>query len=53
MSERMTREEIEATFHSEHLLLDEPETDEHLNLLAGTVVFHSKNEVGLYRKARN
>ncbi len=51
MSERMTREEIEATFHSEHLLLDEPETDEHLNLLAGTVVFHSKNEVGLYHKA--
>ena len=41
MSERMTREEIEAKFASEHVLLDEPETDEHLNLLAGTVVFHS------------
>jgi hypothetical protein len=51
MSERMTREEIEAKFASEHVLLDEPETDEHLNLLAGTVVFHSKNEVEVYRKA--
>ena len=32
MSERMTREEIEAKFASEHVLLDEPQTDEHLNL---------------------
>ena len=51
MSERMTRGEIEAKFDSEHVLLDEPETDEDLNLLAGTVVFHSKDEVEVYRKA--
>ena len=51
MGERMTREEIDSRFESEHVLLDEPETDEHLNVLAGTVAFHSKNEEEVYRKA--
>jgi hypothetical protein len=51
MGERMTREEIEATFDSEHVLLDEPETDEHLKVLGGKVVFHSKSEEEVYRKA--
>ncbi len=51
MGERMTREEIEAKFDSEHVLLDDPETDENLHLLGGTVVFHSKNEEEVYRKA--
>jgi hypothetical protein len=32
-------------------LLDEPETDEHLKVLSGTVVFHSKDEGEVYRKA--
>ncbi len=51
MHERMTREEIESTFDSEHVLLDEPEIDERSHLLGGTVVFHSKNEEEVYRKA--
>ena len=51
MGERMTRAEIESTFESEYLLLDEPETDEHLKVLAGRVVFHSKDEDEVYRKA--
>ena len=51
MNERMTRAEIESKFDSEHVLLDEPETDEHLHVLGGTVVFHSKSEEEVYRKA--
>ena len=51
MGDRMTREEIESKFDSEHVLLDEPETDEHLKVLAGTVVFHSKDEEEVCRKA--
>jgi hypothetical protein len=47
----MTRAEIESKFDAEHVLLDEPETDEHLRVLAGTVVFHSKDEEEVYRKA--
>jgi len=51
MDERMTRAEIESRFESEHVLLDEPETDEHSKVLGGTVVFHSKDEAEVYRKA--
>ena len=51
MNERMTKAEIEAKFDAEHVLLDEPETDEHLNVLSGTVVFHSEDEEEVYRKA--
>ena len=51
MSERMTIAEIESKYNSEHILLDEPKTDEHLKLLSGTVVFHSKDEEEVYRKA--
>ena len=51
MDQRMTRAEIESTFESEHVLLDEPETDEHLKVLGGTVVFHSKDEDEVFRKA--
>jgi hypothetical protein len=51
MRERMTRAEIEAKFDSEHVLLDEPDVDEHTHLSGGTVVFRSKNEEEVYRKA--
>ncbi len=51
MDERMTRAEIESKFKSEHVLLDEPETDAHLKVLGGMVVFHSKDEGEVYRKA--
>jgi len=51
MGERMTIAEIEAAFDSEHVLLDEPDTDEHYNVLGGTVVFHSKDEGEVCRKA--
>jgi hypothetical protein len=51
MNERLSKAEIESRFDSEYVLLDEPETDEHLNVLSGVVVFHSKDEDEVYRKA--
>ena len=44
MAERFSMAEIESRFPSEHVLLDQPETDENLKVLGGIVVFHSKDE---------
>jgi hypothetical protein len=51
MVERLTRAEIESRYDSEHVLLDEPETDQYSHVLGGTVVFHSKSKEEVYRKA--
>lgn len=51
MAERLSMAEIESRFESEHVLLDEPETDENLKVLSGIVVCHSKDEDEVYRKA--
>ncbi len=51
MGERLSKAEIESLFDSEHVLLDDPETDENLEVLGGTVVDHSKDEDEVYRKA--
>ena len=51
MGERLSKAEIEARFDSEYVLLDDPETDENLEVLGGTVVYHSKDEDEVYRKA--
>jgi hypothetical protein len=49
MSERLTWAQIEARFDSEWVLLDGPETDENHRVLAGTVVYYSKDEDEVYR----
>lgn len=51
MNEEMTIEEIESQFVSEWVLLEDPKTDEGLNVLAGKVVCHSKDRDEVYRKA--
>jgi hypothetical protein len=51
MNDVMTIAEIEAQFDSEWVLLDSPQTDEHLHVLSGKVVSHSKDRDEVYRKA--
>jgi hypothetical protein len=52
MTEIMTVAEIEAKFESEWVLLDDPETDESLEVKGGKVLWHSKDRDEVYRKAR-
>ena len=47
----MTIREIESQFDSEWILVDEPETNEQLEVLKGKVVHHSKDRDEVYRKA--
>ena len=51
MSEVMTREELEARFDSEWVLLEDPEVDEQSRVVRGRVVCHSKDRDEVYRKA--
>ncbi len=51
MERLMTIGEIESEFDSEWILVDEPETNEHLEVLRGKVVHHSKDRDEVYRKA--
>ena len=43
--------EIESRFQSEHVLLDEPETDANLKVLSGILVCHSKYKKEVARRA--
>lgn len=43
--------EIERLFDSESVLLDDPELDEHLRVVRGRVVWHSKDRDEVYQKA--
>lgn len=43
MNEILTRGEIEKQFSDEWILLSDPEVDEHLEVLRGKVVAHSKD----------
>jgi len=43
MERVMTIGEIESEFDSEWVLVDEPETNEQLEVLKGKVIHHSKN----------
>jgi len=52
MTEIMTVAEIQAKFESEWVLLDDPETDESLEVKGGKVLWHSKDRDEVYRKAR-
>ncbi len=47
----MTIIEIESQFDSEWILVDEPETNEQLEVLKGKVIHHSKDRDEVYRKA--
>jgi hypothetical protein len=51
MEQEMTMEEIESQFDSEWVLLEEPETNEQLEVIRGRVLHHSKDREEVYRKA--
>jgi hypothetical protein len=51
MDKDMTIEEIESQFDSEWVLIEDPRTDEALNVLGGKVLHHSKDRDEVYRKA--
>ncbi len=49
----MTLAEMEERFKSEWILVEDPETDEVLEVVQGTVVCHSKDRDEVYRFALN
>jgi hypothetical protein len=51
MDELLTIQQIESRFAPDWVLIGEPQTDEHLALLAGKVLFHSPDRDEVYRKA--
>ncbi len=51
MDQEMTIEEIKSQFDSEWVLIEDPRTDEELNVLGGKVLHHSKDRDEVYRKA--
>ncbi len=51
MSEVLTLAEIYAEYPSEWILIADPELDDHLEVIRGQVVFHSKDRDAVYRKA--
>ena len=50
MDQEMTFQEIEAEFDSEWVLVGDPETDDHLNVIKGKVLCHSKDRDEVYRR---
>jgi len=51
MDEMMTISQIEARFLSEWVLVENPQTDETLEVQRGTLLWHSKDRDEVYRKA--
>ena len=51
MTTRMTLEEIHDRFDAEWVLIDDPQTNEALEVEAGRVIWHSKDRDEVYRKA--
>ena len=51
MEEILTLAEIEARFDSEWVLIEDPLTDESLEVQSGKVRFHSKDRDEVYREA--
>ena len=51
MVKEMTIAEIELQFDSEWVLIEDPKTDDSLNVLSGKVLHHSKDRDEVYRKA--
>jgi hypothetical protein len=52
MDKILTISEIEAQFKSEWILVDEPETNEALDVQSGKVLCHSKDRDEVYRFAK-
>ena len=52
MNEIMSLAEMNAQFESEWVLLENPETSESLEVKGGKVLWHSKDQAEIYRKAR-
>ncbi len=50
MSEFLTLSEIEDRFDSEWVLVGDPEVDEHLEIVRGIVLWHSKDRDEVYQK---
>jgi hypothetical protein len=50
-SERLTFEEMKARYAPEWVLIGDPETDEYQRVVAGKVLFHSRNREEVYQKA--
>jgi hypothetical protein len=51
MYEVLSISEIEARFDSEWVLIDDPRTDESLEVQGGTVLCHGKDREQVYRRA--
>jgi hypothetical protein len=51
MGDVLTLAEIEARFPAEWVLVEDPQTDEGLQLQGGKVLHHSKDRDEVYRKA--
>ena len=51
MNNVMTIDEIEKQFDSEWVLVEDPQTDENLEVLGGNMVAHSKDRDKVYRFA--
>jgi len=52
MKKVCTYSEMKSRFAGEWVLVGDPETDETLRIVAGEVLWHSKDRDELYRKAR-
>lgn len=51
MGERISIAEIQSRFQSEWVLLEDPQTDESLDVKSGKILYHSKDRDEVYRKA--
>ena len=51
MEDVMTIAEIESQFRSEWVLVEDPQTNESLEVQSGTVRYHSRDRDEVYRKA--
>ena len=51
MNDVLSTAEIESQFHSEWVLVGDPQTDESLQVQSGEVIYHSKDRGEVYRKA--
>jgi hypothetical protein len=50
MNELLTINEINTRYPSEHVLLEDPQVNEHNQVVAGRVLWHSKDKEEVYRK---
>jgi hypothetical protein len=51
MDEILTMAQIEARFDSEWVLIEDPRTDDALEVRGGTVLWHDKDREEVYRRA--